>query len=80
MVMDENRRAQRRRVFKDGVVQANGLGTVCTVRNISSTGALLIASTEETPEQLTLVIISENLVKKCKGVWRDGNKMGVTFV
>ena len=81
MVEDpEYRRAPRRRVFKDGVIQANGVGTVCTVRNISDTGALLIANSEETPDHLTLVIVSENLVKKCQVVWREGNRMGVSFV
>ena len=78
--MDDNRRATRRRVFKDGVIQAKGLGTACTVRNLSDDGALLSAETAETPEHLTLVIVSEKLVRKCKVIWRDGNKMGVAFI
>jgi hypothetical protein len=78
--VDDNRRATRRRVFKDGVIQAKGLGTACTVRNLSDDGALLNAETAETPEHLTLVIVSEKLVRKCKVIWRDGNKMGVAFI
>jgi hypothetical protein len=78
--MDDNRRAPRRRVFKDGVIHAKGLGTACTVRNLSDNGALLNAETGETPEHLTLVIVSENLVRKCRVIWRNGNKMGVTFI
>jgi hypothetical protein len=78
--VDDNRRAPRRRVFKDGVVQAKGLGMACTVRNLSDDGALLNAEIAETPEHLTLVIVSEKLVRKCRVIWRDGKKMGVAFI
>jgi hypothetical protein len=40
----------------------------------------LNAETAETPEHLTLVIVSEKLVRKCRVIWRDGNKMGVAFI
>jgi hypothetical protein len=36
--------------------------------------------TPETPEHLTLVIVSEKLVRKCRVIWRDGKKMGVAFI
>jgi hypothetical protein len=81
--VDDNRRAPRRRVFKDGVIQAKGLGTACTVRNLSDDGALLnseTAETVETADHLTLVIVSEKLVRKCRVIWREGNKMGVAFI
>jgi len=78
--MADNRRAPRRRVLKDGVIQANGLGTACTVRNLSHVGALLNAKMDEAPEHLTLVVVSENLVRKCKVVWHDGDKIGVAFI
>ena len=76
--MTENRGAQRRRVFKDGVIQSEGVGMKCTVRNISDTGALIVAA-QETADQFTLVIVSESLIRKCKVVWRDQNRMGVAF-
>jgi hypothetical protein len=78
--VDDNRRVPRRRVYKDGIIQARGLGAACTVRNLSDKGALLNAETGETPEQLTLVIVSEKLVRKCRVIWRDGNRMGVAFI
>jgi hypothetical protein len=78
--VDDNRRTPTRRVLKDGVVQARGLGTACTVRNLCDNGALLNAETGETPGHLTLVIVSEELVRKCKVIWRDGNKIGVAFI
>ena len=53
--MDEIRWAPRRRVFKDGVIQAKGLGTVCTVRDFSDkAAALLNGEAAETPQHLTL--------------------------
>jgi hypothetical protein len=73
-------RALRRRVFKDAVIQFNGIGLACVVKNISMTGALLLASTERPIEQLTLVVVSENLVRKCRVVWRESNKIGVAFI
>lgn len=80
MPISDKRSATRRRVLKDGVIQAAGFGTTCTVRNISATGALLFADLERCPEQITLVVISENLVRKCDVVWREGKKLGVTFI
>jgi hypothetical protein len=77
---DDNRRVPRRRLFKDGVIQAKGAGTVSTMRNLSDNGALLNAETAETPEHLTLVIVSKQLVRKFRVIWRDGNKMGVAFI
>jgi hypothetical protein len=64
--VDDSRRGLRRRVFKDWVVQAKGLGTACTVRSLSNDGALLNAEIAETPEHLTLVVVSEKLVRKCR--------------
>lgn len=78
--MDEIRWAPRRCVFKDGVIQAKGLGTVCTVRDFSDKAALLNGEAAETPQHLTLVTVSEKLVRKCRVIWRDGNKMGVAFI
>jgi hypothetical protein len=63
-----------------GSFRQKGLGMACTVRNLSDTGALLNAETEETPDHLTLVIVSEKLVRKCRVIWRDGPKMGVAFL
>lgn len=78
--MDDKRAEPRRRVLKDGVIQARGFGMACTVRNLSHVGALLNAKIEQVPEELTLVIVSENLVRKCKVIWYDGDKVGVAFV
>jgi hypothetical protein len=76
----ESRKEKRRRVLKEGIIQAKGLSTVCTVRNISATGALLIADIELELDQLTLVVVSENLIRKCKIIWHERNTMGVAFI
>jgi hypothetical protein len=60
--------------LRTGSFQAKGLGTVCTVRDFSAKGALLNGKAAETPQHLTLVIVSEKLVRKCRVIWRDGIK------
>ena len=78
--MGDHRMSARRRVFKDGVIQSNGVGAKCVIRNISETGALVVADPETIADTFNLAIVSENLVRKCKVVWRDRDKMGVMFV
>ena len=78
--MRENRIEPRRRIFKDAIIQSNGIGTSCTVRNVSGTGAFVVSDTSLAGEDLTLVIASEGLIKKCKVVWRDRDRFGVTFI
>ena len=75
----EKRSFTRRRVFKVEVIQASGPGMKCTVRNLSETGAAVVAD-DTVPDEFTLVVVSENLIKKCKVVWREKNRMGLAFV
>ena len=49
-------RAPRRRVLKSGVIQAHPVGIVCTVKNISESGALLLADADENIEEFILVL------------------------
>ena len=75
----ENRSVNGRRVLKEEVIQASGAGMKCTVRNLSEIGAAVVVY-ETVPDEFTLVVVSENLIKKCKVVWRDENRMGLAFV
>lgn len=66
--MDEKRKAQRRRVLKDGkIVFADGKCLLdCTIRDVSDTGArLLIATTVGVPERF-------HLYQKSSGLPRTG--------
>ena len=64
--MVDSRKDKRRRVLKEGIIQTKGLGMDCTVRNLSAAGPLLIADLDGELEldQPTLVVVSENLVRK----------------
>jgi len=53
----------------------------CTVRDISATGAQLIAATnEEFPKALLLSLSRDGRVRRyCQVVWRTENRIGVHF-
>ena len=78
--MIENRAAPRHRVLKGGSIAFNGRGIDCTVRNLSSSGAGLdVASPIDLPANFTLVIKADHFVRRCRPVWRSGNRIGVAF-
>ena len=80
--MEEHRAQQRHRTFKAGTIQFNRAGGIsCTVRNISDTGASLeVASPIGIPDDFTLAIESDHLVRQCHVVRRTNTRIGVKFV
>jgi hypothetical protein len=78
--MMEKRAVPRHKVFKHGTLAFYG-GTVhCTVRNISASGARVdIASSINLPHAFTLVIESDNLLRRCHAVWSRERQIGVAF-
>jgi len=79
--MIEKRAAPRHRVLKHGVLAFGGGGSIdCTVRNISSGGARLdIASPVGLPQSLTLVIQTDQFMRRCHAVWACEQRIGVAF-
>jgi hypothetical protein len=79
--MIERRTAQRHRVFKHGTLAFHGGGTVdCTVRNVSSNGARVdVASPVGLPPSFTLVIETDQFVRRCRPVWSRDVSVGVAF-
>jgi hypothetical protein len=76
----EKRRAQRRRVLKDGTIAFGGLGVPCTVRDISDSGAALVVNAEsDIPKEFLLAVVSSSLIRKCRMVWRQGSRLGAVF-
>jgi|DewCreStandDraft_4_1066084.scaffolds.fasta_scaffold90076_2 hypothetical protein len=80
--MIERRRAPRHRVFKAGTIVINGVSIInCIVKNISEGGAGLVVETPVgIPDQIKLLIASENLIQSCRVVWRSSNRIGVAFM
>lgn len=79
--MIEKRAAPRHRVLKHGVLAFGGGGSIdCTVRNISSGGARLdIAGPVGLPQSLTLVIQTDQFMRRCHAVWAREQRIGVAF-
>jgi hypothetical protein len=81
MTMVEKRATPRHRVLKHGMLAFGGGGGVdCTVRNISSGGARLdIASPIGVPPSFTLVIETDQFMRRCHAVWSRERRIGVAF-
>jgi PilZ domain len=79
--MIEKRTAPRHRVLKQGTLAFGGGGGIdCMVRNISSSGARLdIATPVGLPPTFTLVIQTDQLMRRCRSVWGNDNRIGVAF-
>jgi hypothetical protein len=78
--MIENRAVPRRKVFKRGSITFSGGGFDCTVRNLSSQGAGLdVASPMGVPKSFTLVIESDQFIRRCHPVWSRERRIGVAF-
>jgi hypothetical protein len=81
LVMIERRKAQRRRTLKTGsLIFKNGGGVSCMVRNISAGGACLeVTDSLKIPDAFTLVVESDNILRRCQIGWRSKNRIGVAF-
>jgi hypothetical protein len=79
--MNEKRAAPRHRVLKRGMLAFGGGGGVdCMVRNISSSGARLdFASVVGLPPTFTLVIQTDQFIRRCRPVWHNDKHIGVAF-
>jgi hypothetical protein len=79
--MIEKRAAPRHRVLKHGrLAFRSGGGVDCMVRNISSGGARLdVANPIGLPQSFTLVIQSDQFMRRCHPVWASEQRIGVAF-
>jgi hypothetical protein len=81
ITMTERRRTPRRRTLKAGIIIFNnGGGLSCMVRNLSPAGACIeVESPQGIPDAFTLVIESDNLMRRCHIGWRNEKRIGVAF-
>ena len=76
----EKRSAPRYRVLKGATIAFGGNGVECTVRNLSSNGAALdVASPARLPPSFTLVIETDQFIRRCRPVWCSDKRIGVAF-
>jgi PilZ domain len=80
--MEERRRVPRHRTLKSGkiVVQSGRWVVDCTVRNLSTQGALLLVrSLAAIPEKFDLVLETTGEHHSCRIAWRGEDRLGVEF-
>ena len=80
-IVIEKRTTPRSRILKSGTISFDlAAGIDCVVRNISDEGACLeVTSPLGIPDEFTLVIKSDNLLRTCQIVWRSARRIGVRF-
>ena len=78
--MDENRRANRRRVLKSATIEFDRGAHSCAVRSLSEAGAALdVPYALAIPHEFTLIMETDQVSRHCRVVWRKDQRLGVTF-
>ena len=78
--MVETRAAPRVRVMKPAKIEYGGDKYLCTVRDISTTGAALdFPDLIRIPNEFTLILPADGLRLLCRVVWRGAYRVGVAF-
>jgi hypothetical protein len=78
--MDENRRSSRRRVLKSATIEFDRGAHSCAVRNLSEAGAALdVPCALAIPHEFTLTVVTDQVSRHCRVIWRKENRLGVAF-
>ncbi len=76
----EKRNAGRHRVLKGGTILFGDSGVDCTIRNLSTSGAMLnVATPVGLPDQFTLLVQKTAQHQSCRVIWRSETQIGVVF-
>ncbi len=76
----KKRAAVRRNIHKAGSIIVGSHAVICTVHNLSATGAALsVKRPSDLPDAFVLILEMEHRRRPCRVVWRRGNQIGVTF-
>lgn len=71
---------ERRKVFRAGMISFGDAAISCTVRSLSSTGALLeIRGPAAVPKKFTLVIAADDFRRAYRVIWMTEKRLGVVF-
>jgi len=77
--MSDRRKADRVRTLSSGMIIFGGNEMLCTVRDISKTGACLMVQTTTGLPALFQILIEGQIPKNCKVMWRGERSLGVSF-
>jgi PilZ domain-containing protein len=76
----DERRAARRNIKRTARLSFARQNLVCTVRNVSATGASIqVANVDTIPDSFQLVMEMETAARRCVVVWRKATQIGVKF-
>lgn len=76
----DKRRAARRGIKRAARISFAKQNLVCTVRNVSTTGASIqVANVAAIPDSFRLVLEMETAARRCAVVWRKTTQIGVKF-
>ena len=76
----DKRRASRRDVKRAARISFGKQNLVCTIRNVSTTGASIqVADVSAIPDSFRLVMEMETAARLCAVVWRKATQIGVRF-
>jgi len=79
--IEEKRAKRRHRVFLAGKISHGGYTTDCTIRDLNDVGARVhIPSAIGLPDEVSLLILREGLVVRCKRIWARPPLYGLAFV
>lgn len=77
----EKRSKRRLRVFLAGKVSHGGFSTDCTIRDLNDLGAKIHVPTAiGLPEEVSLLILREGMVVRCKQIWSKPPLYGLQFI
>lgn len=77
---DERRKQLRAEVDEIAYVSSGGASTRCRVQNISTEGAAIdVPNAAFIPQRFQLMTEKDRLVRKCRVVWIQQNRIGVAF-
>jgi hypothetical protein len=77
---DERREHPRTEVNEVAYISTGGASTRCRVLNISVEGAAIdVPNAAFAPDRFQLMIKKDRLVRKCRVVWVQQNRVGVAF-
>ena len=77
---DERRKHPRTEVSEVAYLSSGGASTRCRVLNISAEGAAIDVPTAAfVPDRFQLMTEKDRVVRKCRVVWIQQNRIGVAF-
>ncbi|MBN9673157.1 PAS domain S-box protein [Roseibium aggregatum] len=80
--MENRRKADRRRLFKEGMISlGNGRTVSCFLRDVSKTGArVFVEDIESFPDEFKLDLSDGDGFRPCRVIRRYGDDLGVEFI